>query len=1222
MGKHILFDEQKHLYKLFKELDTICSENDIPYYLAGGSAIGAVRHGGFIPWDDDMDIMMFRKDWEKLLALPQEKFPQNRVICAQEYDREFHNSFGRYADTSTTAIHRNQIVQDDVAGAVIDILVMDPVPTERYDQYLKDLMLYADLVNDALVYSARWGINTYRYLFYSYLRALFGREWVLSKLEKKMFSYPENKEDTYAMRWGGIPFKFQGDMFAGKEIRKEPFEDIEGQVPARLSDYLVWHYGDNWMYIPPHGEREGHDAVFDMRVPYDVIRDDYKKFIDIEKLKRTYTHRKRAILLNNKSKRAAKKRSLIMSAEANGLFSAESLRKNETAIADAQEKGDFARLFNIFEPYLKKQLSREYIGREDYSGLERFIDPVVVPISPQYHALVLEVLFENGMFEKVSRLAEIYTSVNPDTAESFSPILADLKLFRHAMSLSDLDQKNEALDLLVQLHEAHPQCLEIMRRIVCLAGGMPNQTEIIEKFIALGKQTAPDDGVFIKYETDLRFDETNFEAIVQYLEAYTHTKNGFVLKDITQIIESQGNALIDYLVSADDAEYGQVRDIAFTCTTIVPTMETLKDQIFYSDIKRLKAKKEIFEDQDIVRFGYSLLVHALSKSDKEEAQNLLVAYWVKLGLDAESAKLRARYCMTDMYDLTALEALKKELEALQGAGGNELNSEQQLHGALLLARINYELVEYPSMMEALDSLSAALDSCALPEEGENFLRQDIKAFLRTQVYFQGVYSRDIHERHARELPGDRSDAVKMLCAKFGYSWSTMLKDVQNDDLVKYLSRATRMHIESSTQLESLDSMQASPELKESPDPEESKVLTLRREVEALCLKNDIQYFCYGRTALQGLNGENPGESDYYQKLIVPPEQYLRLVKLLSENAKKVKQQRAVDAFLVNKNYPAISCRYVDTSTTAFNLHQDKSYKHNGKYVEIIPLREEGRYSLSKWLFEAMELGWEDSQLPLRRNSRPKRMLRMMVVKVIASTIGKVRFQEWLLKKFSKFASESTQFGWAVKEPKKQKRWINEDPFSSIQILENGMHISRVVNPEGPVGPVAELAQPEHLVVSENVPYAALFEHYGAKKLDYNAFYRKQRTAAIRTLSYRSKSIQKNRAWEIVKRSGDRLNLQLLYAPRKALLSRLLSEKDYSRLAYVMSDHQEITERYLGNNLGFAVNKELFALQSKLYRLMGDNERAKKLKKLASDDLLSPIISSSQVEQITGVDYEA
>ena len=139
---------QKHLLKLIKEIDEICRKNGIIYYLAGGSAIGAIRHRGFIPWDDDADILMTRSNYQKFLEACKNQLPKNRRMLCTELNREYHNNFARYIDVTTTAIHTNQIIHDDAAGFVVDILVLDPIPDSPKEQkkYIKYLELYADLI--------------------------------------------------------------------------------------------------------------------------------------------------------------------------------------------------------------------------------------------------------------------------------------------------------------------------------------------------------------------------------------------------------------------------------------------------------------------------------------------------------------------------------------------------------------------------------------------------------------------------------------------------------------------------------------------------------------------------------------------------------------------------------------------------------------------------------------------------------------------------------------------------------------------------------------------------------------------------------------------------------------------------------------------------------------------------------------------------------------------
>ena len=62
-------EKQKYLLKLFREVDEICREHNLRYVLAGGSLIGALRHEGFVPWDDDVDLYMPRPDWEKFIEI-------------------------------------------------------------------------------------------------------------------------------------------------------------------------------------------------------------------------------------------------------------------------------------------------------------------------------------------------------------------------------------------------------------------------------------------------------------------------------------------------------------------------------------------------------------------------------------------------------------------------------------------------------------------------------------------------------------------------------------------------------------------------------------------------------------------------------------------------------------------------------------------------------------------------------------------------------------------------------------------------------------------------------------------------------------------------------------------------------------------------------------------------------------------------------------------------
>ena len=101
----ITLEELKSLQmNILDYVDSFCKENNIRYSLCGGSLIGAIRHKGYIPWDDDIDIMMPRPDYDKFLAL----FNKNADsrYCAINYltDKEFYQPFSKIVDTSTVLI--------------------------------------------------------------------------------------------------------------------------------------------------------------------------------------------------------------------------------------------------------------------------------------------------------------------------------------------------------------------------------------------------------------------------------------------------------------------------------------------------------------------------------------------------------------------------------------------------------------------------------------------------------------------------------------------------------------------------------------------------------------------------------------------------------------------------------------------------------------------------------------------------------------------------------------------------------------------------------------------------------------------------------------------------------------------------------------------------------------------------------------------------------------
>ena len=127
-------ENQRVIFNLLKEIDEICKKYNITYYAAGGTTIGAARHKGFIPWDDDADIYMKRDEFYKFREAFKKENPKDRELGCLDDNPDYPGTIPRYIDTSTTNIARFNILGTCAAGVVIDIFILDPIPSDAEAQ--------------------------------------------------------------------------------------------------------------------------------------------------------------------------------------------------------------------------------------------------------------------------------------------------------------------------------------------------------------------------------------------------------------------------------------------------------------------------------------------------------------------------------------------------------------------------------------------------------------------------------------------------------------------------------------------------------------------------------------------------------------------------------------------------------------------------------------------------------------------------------------------------------------------------------------------------------------------------------------------------------------------------------------------------------------------------------------------------------------------------------
>ena len=266
---------QLHILKILQAVDKVCQEHNLRYYLWAGTMLGAVRHKGFIPWDDDMDIAMPRKDYDTLMAHAHEWLPKPfEAVCA-ETDPNYPGGFGKIIDASTTLIEREH--SDYLGGIYIDVFPLDGVPSTRFAQKL-NCMRYA--ITDRLIYYVHR--NPYKHghgfdsLIIKTIQALFTHKELQAAIRRIRVKYDYDSSKKILDYDDG----FSGIM--DKSILGEPtpikFEDCLLMGLEHWDKYLANKYGD-YMTIPKHDEQRQHNFFYlDYNMPYRAYHDT-RKFV-------------------------------------------------------------------------------------------------------------------------------------------------------------------------------------------------------------------------------------------------------------------------------------------------------------------------------------------------------------------------------------------------------------------------------------------------------------------------------------------------------------------------------------------------------------------------------------------------------------------------------------------------------------------------------------------------------------------------------------------------------------------------------------------------------------------------------------------------------------------------------------------------------------------------------------------------------------------------------
>lgn len=266
-------------------IDKLCLENNIDYCIMGGTALGAARHGGFIPWDDDLDIFMTPENYEKFKKVFLAE--KNNQFMLQEW-----RTTPKYLEYAKVRMNNTAFIESHFKervnmhqGIYVDIMILHKCSENLLEQklvyfYSKYLVLYG-------LYKRNWKPkSSFQKIILTFIKYL-PNKFLLEKGYKYLYSF-DNLQENYVYSYFITKAKFKQGIFPRiffDEIEKIKFENTVLKAPKKIKEYLEYRYG-NYMKLPSEEEQRAsvHAEIFDVEKDFSTYfkNSEYFTFNKIE----------------------------------------------------------------------------------------------------------------------------------------------------------------------------------------------------------------------------------------------------------------------------------------------------------------------------------------------------------------------------------------------------------------------------------------------------------------------------------------------------------------------------------------------------------------------------------------------------------------------------------------------------------------------------------------------------------------------------------------------------------------------------------------------------------------------------------------------------------------------------------------------------------------------------------------------------------------------------